>query len=97
MKSTKNATIIVLAVTAVILLAILIGINTEQSSLAAGASVRNVDYIMATCAIADNKDVLFLIDVPSRKMIVYNANRQVPAKAVEVMTNVDLEREFAAD
>jgi hypothetical protein len=104
MKDKRNITIIVLAVTATVLLAMLIGFSNDNASYAstsvsnyAGTLISRSDYIMISGAVLEGKELLYMIDIGARKMVLYDAKGSTPNRTIELPAVVDLEKEFAAD
>ena len=74
MKNNENILILLLVVTAGILIAMLVGSWNAQNAYAASSSDRLGDYIMVTGAMTSNRELLYVIDVPSKKLLVYFAD-----------------------
>jgi uncharacterized SAM-binding protein YcdF (DUF218 family) len=73
MKDPQNITIAILLATAVVLgtmLAFTLGTREAQ----AAASVRGAQYIMVTGEVSNIRDVLYVIDITSRQVCVYDVN-----------------------
>jgi len=97
MKDTKNLTIAILGITALVLLALLIGTKIEQPAQAGtGYSYKTSDWIMVTGQATRNTDLLYLINVGARKMKVYVPNKATgnqPPK-IDVHDTLDLNKVF---
>lgn len=71
MKNNENILILLLVVTGGILIAMLIGSWNAQSAYAATSADRLGDYIMVTGAMTPTRDLLYVVDVPNKRMVVY--------------------------
>ncbi len=74
MNNNENILILLLVVTGGILIAMLIGSWNAQSAYAGTASDRFGDYIMVTGAMTSSRDLIYVIDVPNKRMLVYYAD-----------------------
>ena len=74
MKNNENILITLLVITAGILIAMLVGSWNAQNAYAESSSDRFGDYIMVTGARTDSIDLLYVIDVPNKKLLVYSAD-----------------------
>lgn len=86
MKNTENVTIVLLLVTAVILGAMLIG------SARADTPTRFGRYILCTGAHSESKDLLYIIDVETNVLNVYEVNTN--KKVIEMRDSVKLDTAF---
>jgi hypothetical protein len=92
MKNTQNVTIGLLAVTAIVLGALVIGMYTPPQAAYADSAVKQGDYIMVTAAISSDVDLLHVIDVISKRMNVYQVN--INTRAIELVCVEDMQRAF---
>lgn len=93
MRNTQNITIGLLVVTAVILGAMLLSAYTTTHNTAyADTPVKGGDYILGTGAWTGKTDVVYVIDIATRRLVVYYAN--INNNAVDLVTTLDLEQEF---
>ena len=74
MKNNENILITLLVVTAGILIVMLVGSWNARNAYAVSSSDRLGDYIMVTGAMSDSRDLLYVIDVPNKKLLVYLAD-----------------------
>lgn len=65
----------VLTLTGVLLGVMLIGSIHSEQAYAASASARFGDYIMVAAAWSSTNDLLYVIDVPNKKLLVYNCDK----------------------
>lgn len=94
MKNNQNLAIVVLAITATILLAMLLGLRADAPAYAE-ASIKQGDYIMVNGAITQGTDFVYIIDIAARKLNVYALDRRA-GKGIEIRDSVELERAFAS-
>jgi len=87
MKDKQNITIILLLVTAAILATMLV-VTLNSPRAYAGSPVRGGDYIMVNGAFNENRDLVWVIDVMSKRMNVYELNLQ--RGAVDLIDGVEL-------
>jgi hypothetical protein len=95
MKTNQNTLIAILMLTAVVLGVLVVGSWQSQSAQAATTNrTMTGDYIMATGQISDSSSLLYVIDIPKQKLLVYAAD---PSRnTVQVVDDrVDLGRIFA--
>jgi hypothetical protein len=98
MKDTKNLTIAILGISALVLLALVIGTKLEQPAQAgSGYSYNTKDWIMVTGQASKNTDFLYIINVGQRKMKVYFPDKQGGSKVpkMSIVDSIDLNRAFA--
>jgi hypothetical protein len=93
MKNTQNITIAILTVTAAIMLAVLLGSFYADRAQAGAPSIKQGDYIMGTCSLSGEKDMLLIIDLAMRRLNVYRPN--INTGSMEMIDKVDLERVFS--
>ena len=74
MNNNENILILLLVVTAGVLIAMLIGSWGAQDAYAGTASDRLGDYIMVTGAMTPTRDLLYVIDAPNKRLLVYYAD-----------------------
>ncbi len=91
MKDTRNITLIILTVTALILGAMLVGLNKSEPAYAVGA-VKEGDFVMVNASISKNIDGIVVIDSITHTMKLYypDTNR----KSIVIKDSVDLEAAF---
>lgn len=93
MKDSKDITILLLTITAVILGAMLISsLNLQNTAYAGNTSVRQGDYIMHINRISDSTDLLLITDIATRRMNVYEPN--LSSRSIDLLDQVNLERAF---
>lgn len=91
MKSSSNALVVLLLASAAIL-SIMWVVSENNTAEAAIASDRAGDWIMVTGARTDSNDLLYVINVPYQRMVVYNVD-EVQAR-LTIVDTVDLSRVF---
>jgi hypothetical protein len=98
MKDMQNVTITLLLISAMVLGGLLIASWNEEKAYAAASSDRNGDYIMTAGAWSGNHDLLYVIDVPSKRLNVYYPDPGTANKtgSIESVDTADLERTFRA-
>ncbi len=75
MKNDTNIIIVLLIAAACILGAMAIGsFNADRAYAASADRTAGSDYIMINGAISDSIDLLYVIDVPNRKLLAYAIN-----------------------
>jgi len=92
MKNPQNLAIGVLTATAIILGILLI--YSMPDAAVAGSAGRQGDYIVASGRVTGSKEVLYVINVPSQRMIVYVFNPVRGEITPVAPTGMDLRREF---
>ena len=95
MKDAQNIAIGLLLTTAVILTVILIGSYTHtgtNNTAYAGASVKQADYIMGTGAMDNTTDLVYVVDIATRRLNVYQSN--INTNVMDILDSVDLDRAF---
>jgi hypothetical protein len=97
MKDTRNITIIVLSVTALVLLAMLVGNLMQTSPAYADGAVRSGDYIMVNGSIGQGSDLIYVVNVPARRMVVYFPTRQGNNRTIEIVDSLDLDQLFKSN
>jgi hypothetical protein len=72
----KNDTIlmVMLLVTAAVLSVLLVGSWSANKAYAGTSADHKGDYIMVTGAITDSSELLYIIDVPNKRMLAYYAD-----------------------
>jgi len=91
MKDTQNITIVLLLVTAAILTAALIANYFAQEARADVAVHRN-NFILVAGEIGQDRDLVYVIDVRSKKLVAYDIDRD--KRAVTVFERIDLGKAF---
>lgn len=94
MKDTKNLTIAILGITALVLLAMLIGVKLETTAYA-GTAIKQNDWIMVSAQATKSVDLLYVVNVGQRKMVVYVPNRTANPPKIEKHDSVDLNDLFS--
>ncbi len=93
MKDNRNFTIVVLTVTAMILTALLVGtyVGSSNEAYASSASVKGFTYVLGSGEWTDVNDVVYVIDVSTRRMGAYFLDMNRGPQRVDVL---DLDRVF---
>ena len=94
MRNTQTLTIVLLLTTAVILGALLVGTYTTRRAYA-DSSAKGGRYVMVCGKIANNRDCLYLINVPAQQLNVYAFDTRT--RMVELAFPVDLRQLFSGD
>jgi len=94
MKTSENAAIVVLIVSALVLTGLLAMLyqGTGQKAYA-DASARSGKYTMVTGAFDNDNDLLYVVDIDKQQMNVYHTDAR--ARKVVLRDRVDLKRLFA--
>lgn len=92
MNKSEHILIGLLTVTGVLLAVLLIGSLHSQQAYAASSSDRYGDYLMVAAARSDVNDLLFVIDIPNKKLLVYDCDKAMNYFKV-VDDRVDLGKE----
>jgi hypothetical protein len=93
MNDTRNIAIVLLLVSAAVLTAVVVALqNTAEPALAAAASSRGGEYIMATGGWSDTRDLLYIVDIAAEKLNVYSVD--LNENAVQREDSVDLAELF---
>jgi hypothetical protein len=95
MNKSEHIMIGLLTITGVLLGVMLIGSIHSQQAYAASSSDRFGDYIMVAAAWSSTNDLLYVIDVPNKKLLVYNCDKTMKTFTV-VDHRVDLATVFQA-
>ena len=96
MKKNENILIIMLLLTTGILGAMFIGSYNAQKAYA-DTPDRMGDYIMVTGAVSKSTDLLYVIDVPNKKLLVYHISGVKNAFSIKVADDrVNLANVFRA-
>ena len=90
MNQSKNQLILGLSISAVVLLAVLIGLYARPAHAAVTAS--GGDYSAASAAISISRDVVYIVDNPTKRMIVYRYDRG--KKSIQVVDARDLAKDL---
>ena len=90
MKDNRNITIAVLAVSALVLLAVLLGSQLQTPSAYAEASVKQSDYIIVNGSVDSAMDIVYVINISARKVVAYAPNRQ--NHTLNIVDSVGLEK-----
>ncbi len=93
MKDTQNLIITLLAVTAVILGAMLLSSYRADNTAYADTPVKQGDYILGTGAIEGSTDLIYIVDIATQQLNVYRTN--LNTGAINLIDRVNLERAFA--
>ena len=94
MKNTQNITITLLLASAAILASMLLA--TYGPSVAkADSSIRQGDYIYATGAYSNSKDLLYVLNRRTSRLNVYAVNPKTDS--VDIVENVDVAKAFEMD
>ncbi|MFP4140537.1 MAG: hypothetical protein ACOCVI_02070 [Planctomycetota bacterium] len=91
MKNTQNVTILLLTISAILLGALLVGLNHTDRAQGAMAQRRN-EYIQVTGQYNSSTELLYVVDLTQQKMNVYFADEK--KKATTLLTQLDLKRAF---
>jgi len=93
MKNTQNITIVLLLVSAVLLTALLIGIHRNTARRAdAQVTVRAGRYIVAVGTWSSSMDLVYVVDIATRKLNVYAASRA--QRRLELLDSAEMEPVF---
>lgn len=76
MKDTKNITIALLCVSAVILSTVLVLLHVSATPAQADTGLRGGDYIMVTGSVSKSEDAIYIFDIAKQKLNVYTLERQ---------------------
>ena len=93
MNKSEHILIGLLTLTGVLLAVLLIGSMHSQQAYAAASSDRCGDYIMAAAARSTVNDLLYVIDIPNKKLLVYYCDKTMNSFKV-VDDRVDLSDVF---
>jgi len=93
MNKSEHILIGLLTLTGVLLAVLLVGSIYSQQAYAASSSDRYGDYIMAAAARSSVNDLLYVIDIPSKKLLVYYCDKTMNSFKV-VDDRVDLNEVF---
>jgi hypothetical protein len=91
MKSSSNALLVLLLASAAIL-SIMWVVSEQNTAEAAIASDRAGDWIMVTGARRDSNDLLYVINVPYQRMVVYDVD-EIQGR-ITIVDTIDLSRVF---
>jgi len=92
MNDSKNVTIVMLLISAVILSVLVLA---TQPTHAGNSSARFGDYIMSAGARADSFDNLYVIDVLQKRLNVYSLDPN--KRRMEILDTVDLTQYFQSN
>ncbi len=93
MKDSKDITILLLTITAVILGAMLISsLNLQNTAYAGNTPVKQGDYILQVNMISGSTDLLVITDIATRRMNVYEPN--LSNRSIDLLDQVNLEQAF---
>lgn len=90
MKNTQNITIGLLAVSAIVLGAMLIGTLTEPAE--AATSARQGNYLIASVRASNSRELVYVINIPLQGVIVYGLD--VGKNEITKVTEMDLRQAF---
>ena len=93
MKTSENAAIVVLIVSALMLTGLLVMLYGTSQKAYADASARSGKYTMVTGAFDNDNDLLYVVDIDKQQMNVYHTDAR--ARKVVLRDRVDLKRLFA--
>jgi hypothetical protein len=93
MNKTQNFAIGTLLVTAAVLVALLIGSVSTNTAYGTSTSVKQGDYIMSAGELSSGLDMVYVINIATRKLNVYFTNKNT--WAIDLVDTVDLERVMA--
>ena len=93
MKTSENAAIVVLIVSALMLTGLLVMLYGTGQKAYADASARSGKYTMVTGAFDNDNDLLYVVDIDKQQMNVYHTDAR--ARKVVLRDRVDLKRLFA--
>ena len=96
MKNNHNITIVVLGVTALVLLAMLIGNLMQTPTAYADGAVRNGDFIMVNGSIGQGSDMLYVVHASSKRLVAYFPTRNGVNRTIEIVDSLDLDQLFKA-
>ncbi len=91
MKNSQNITIVLLVLTAAILAAMLLVMHTPTRAYAASPDRRG-NYIMLSGQWSNSMDLLYVINIASKKLNVYFYNRNT--NNIDLIDNADLAKLF---
>jgi hypothetical protein len=74
MNQSRNQAILGLSLSAVVLLAVLFVLNAFPRARAS-VSLASSDYAAASSQVSSSKDVVWIVDVPTQRLIVYRYDR----------------------
>ncbi len=94
MQNSHNLTIGLLVVTAIILGAMLLtSYMDSQNTAYADTPIKGGDYLMGAGALTDKHDLLYVIDIGTRRLVAYSID--VNKKTVLLVDRIDLEKAFS--
>ncbi len=94
MQNSQNLTIGLLVVTAIILGAMLLtSYMDSQNTAYADTPIKGGDYLVGTGAWNDKHDLLYVIDIGTRRMVAYSLT--VNKDRIQLVDAVDLEKAFS--
>jgi hypothetical protein len=93
MNDTKNLTILILCITAVVLLAMVIGVKMDSTAYAGGIGMKQGNWIMVAGGATSKSDMLYMVDIGQRQMNVYG----LTGKKIEKIDAINLDDIFAAE
>ncbi|MFB3893457.1 MAG: hypothetical protein ACE15C_15695 [Phycisphaerae bacterium] len=97
MTDNRNITIVVLSVSALVLLAMLVGNLMQTPPAYADGAVRNGDYIMVNGSIGAGRDMLYVIHAPTKRLVAYYPSSQSNGRNIDLIDALDLEQLFKTD
>ncbi|MHC4294226.1 MAG: hypothetical protein ACYSTL_01430 [Planctomycetota bacterium] len=92
MKNGQDIAIGLLAITAVVLGAMLVASFTSAKPAYAAAPLKGGDYILGTGAVTSSRDLTYVVDIATKQLNVYSANTN--NNTLDIVDTVDLERAF---
>ena len=90
MNDSKNVTIVMLLISAVVLTVLMLA--TMQTTEGGNSSSRFGDYVMSPGARADSFDNLYVIDVLQKRLNVYSTDPN--KRRLEILDSIDLTQYF---
>lgn len=90
MSQNKNQLILGLSIMAILLMAVLIGLYALPAR--ASVTTRGGDYSAASAAASNSMDVVYVVDNPTKRMIVYRYDRV--KKGIRVVDARDLAKDL---
>lgn len=91
MASSQNTTIGLLLATAVIL-AVMVGVQLTEPAEAASSPDRGEDFIVIASRVSRNNDVVYVLHVPTQRLLAYGVDRS--DQQIEVLAGLNLAAEF---
>ena len=93
MNNTKNITIALLLISAIVLGAVLIQ-GLQENKAYAASGVKQSSVIMCTGSIRNSIDLLYVINLDAKQLVAYYANTNT--NDIDIVQKVDLEKAFGS-